>query len=151
MPLLRSWLKEPHVRGWWGDPEEELRHIRDMVEGSDTTRPFLILLDGAAVGYIQYWFMGHPRNEAKDHPWLLGLAVRDAVGVDLSIGDADKLSGRESAPRRLMRFVAGSSLEGLPRAIIIDPDPANAQACAPMTRPGSGRPSTPRPNRQRRC
>ncbi len=40
--LLRAWLAEPHMRKWWGDPEVELRFIRDMVEGRDTTRPFLI-------------------------------------------------------------------------------------------------------------
>ena len=39
-PLLRGWLSAPHVRAWWGDPEEELGFIRDMVEGRDTTRPF---------------------------------------------------------------------------------------------------------------
>ena len=37
-PLLRKWLGEPHMQEWWGEPEEELGFIRDMVEGRDTTR-----------------------------------------------------------------------------------------------------------------
>ena len=126
-PLLRAWLNMPHVREWWGDPEEELGFIRDMVEGRDTTRPYLIELDGEPVGYIQYWFLGHHQNEAwtKDNPWLLELP-QEAVGVDLSIGQAHRLSaGIGSAA--LSAFVA--RLRGLGHeTIIIDPDPTNARA-----------------------
>ncbi|CAK7258573.1 MULTISPECIES: GNAT family N-acetyltransferase [unclassified Shinella] len=126
-PLLHAWLNRPHMREWWGDPEEELGFIRDMVEGKDTTRPFLIMLDGKPVGYIQYWFLGHHQNEAwtKDNPWLLELP-QEAVGVDLSIGEVDRLStGIGSAA--LIAFVA--RLRGLGHeTIIIDPDPANARA-----------------------
>jgi len=134
-PLLRTWLNAPHVREWWGDPEEELGFIREMVEGRDTTRPFLITLDGTPVGYIQYWFLGHHQNEAwtKDNPWLLELP-QEAVGVDLSIGDADKLSaGIGSAA--LAAFV--SYLRGLGHeTIIIDPDPANARAVRAYSKAG---------------
>lgn len=129
-PLLRTWLNAPHMREWWGDPEEELGFIRDMVEGRDTTRPFLILLGGEPVGYIQYWFVGHHQNEqwVKDHPWLMEFCS-DTIGVDLSIGDADRLSqGIGSAA--LAAFVRMLRDQGH-TSIIIDPDPANARAvCA---------------------
>ncbi|MBB3977194.1 aminoglycoside 6'-N-acetyltransferase [Rhizobium azooxidifex] len=134
-PLLLAWLNEPHVREWWGDPEEELGFIRDMVEGRDTTRPFLIQLDGEPVGYIQYWFLGHHQNEdwTKENPWLLELP-QEAVGVDLSIGHADKLSaGIGSAA--LSAFAA--DLHGLGhKTIIIDPDPANARAVRAYAKAG---------------
>ena len=125
--LLGGWLAMPHMREWWGDPEEELGFIRDMVEGRDTTRPFMILLDGEPVGYIQYWFIGHHQNEEwiKDNPWLTALPS-DAVGVDLSLGDAEKLSqGIGSAA--LHEFVTRLRIEGH-ATIIIDPDPANVRA-----------------------
>ncbi|WP_439626208.1 GNAT family N-acetyltransferase [Shinella sp.] len=134
-PLLLAWLNEPHVREWWGDPDEEIGFIRDMVEGRDTTRPFVITLDGEPVGYIQVWFLGHHQNEewTKDNPWLLELAP-EAVGVDLSIGHADKLSqGIGSAA--LTAFVA--YLRGLGHeTIIIDPDPANARAVRAYAKAG---------------
>lgn len=134
-PLLLAWLNAPHVREWWGDPEEEIGFIRDMVEGRDTTRPFLILLDGEPVGYIQVWFLGHHQNEdwTKDNPWLLELAP-ETVGVDLSIGVADKVSiGVGSAA--LAAFVA--YLRGLGHeTIIIDPDPANARAVRAYSKAG---------------
>ena len=106
-PLLRKWLGEPHMQEWWGEPEEELGFIRDMVEGRDTTRPFLIALDGTPVGYVQYWFIGHHQNAEwiADHPWLAELPS-DTVGVDLSIGDAGQLS----------QGIGSAALEGIRRA-----------------------------------
>jgi RimJ/RimL family protein N-acetyltransferase len=126
-PLLKQWLNEPHMREWWGDPDEELGFIRDMVEGRDTTRPFLIAVDGSPVGYIQYWFIGHHQNETwiADNPWLAELPA-EAVGVDLSIGYAERLSkGIGSAA--LSAFVARLVSDGF-QTIIIDPDPANIRA-----------------------
>ena len=93
------------MREWWGDPDEELGLIRDMVEGRDTTRPYLIALRGEPVGYIQAWFIGHHQNETwiKDHPWLAALPA-ETVGVDLSIGEAARLSqGIGSAALRRLR------------------------------------------------
>ena len=126
-PLLRRWLNEPHVRQWWGDPDEELGFIRDMVEGRDTTRPFLIAVDGEPVGYIQCWFVGHHQNEPwiEENPWLMELPS-ETVGVDLSIGEADRLSkGIGSAA--LASFVGWLRGEGFD-SIIIDPDPGNRRA-----------------------
>ena len=72
LPLMRRWLEGPHMREWWGEPETELGYIRDMIEGRDTTRPFIFSADGKPLGYIQYWFVGHHQNASwiADHPWL---------------------------------------------------------------------------------
>jgi RimJ/RimL family protein N-acetyltransferase len=134
-PMLRAWLELPHVREWWDDPDEELGHIRDMVEGRDTTRPFLMTLEGEPVGYIQYWFIGHHQNDEwiKDHPWLEELPP-ETVGVDLTIGDPALLSqGIGSAA--LTRFVAMLRTIGH-HTIIIDPDPANARAVSAYRKAG---------------
>ncbi|MGE3990688.1 GNAT family N-acetyltransferase [Pseudorhodoplanes sp.] len=127
LPLLHRWLTAPHMREWWGDPETELGFIRDMIEGRDTTRPFLITLDDAPVGYIQYWYVGHHQNQPwiQNHPWLMEFPS-DTIGVDLSIGETGKLSqGIGSAA--LSAFVRMLRDEGHDH-IIIDPDPANARA-----------------------
>ncbi|MGE0211699.1 MAG: GNAT family N-acetyltransferase [Parvibaculaceae bacterium] len=126
-PLLREWLGKPHMREWWGEPEEELGFIRDMVEGRDSTRPYLIALEGVPVGYIQCWFIGHHQNEewTRDHPWLLELPS-EAVGVDLSIGDPEKLS-QGIGSTALAAFVAMLRREGH-STVIIDPDRGNIRA-----------------------
>ncbi len=127
LPMLADWMRQPHWQEWWGDPEEEVGFVRDMIEGRDTTRPFLFLVDGEPAGYIQYWFIGHHQNEEwiADSPWLAELPA-DAVGVDLSIADAGNLS-RGIGSAVLGAFAARLRQEGHD-TIIIDPDPANLRA-----------------------
>ena len=127
LPLMRRWLDMPHVREWWGEPDAELGTIRDMIDGRDTTRPFIFSVDGEPVGYIQYWFIGHHQNETwiKDHPWLAELPS-DAVGVDLTIGDPDKLA--QGVGSSVLRAFADSLLRQGHQTIIIDPDPSNTRA-----------------------
>jgi RimJ/RimL family protein N-acetyltransferase len=127
LPLLRRWLEMPHIRAWWGDPETELAYIRDMVEGRDTTRPFIFSVDGEPMGYIQYWFIGDHQNATwiADHPWLAELPS-DAVGVDLSMGYPGKLSQGigSAALRAFTEWLVGQGC----RTIIIDPDLENSRA-----------------------
>ena len=127
LPMVRSWLTAPHVREWWGEPETELGYMRDMIEGRDTTRPFIFSVDSEPVGYIQYWFVGHHQNAnwIAEHPWLSELPA-DAVGVDLTIGEPAWLS-RGIGSAVLREFV--ERLRGLGyRTIVIDPDAVNQRA-----------------------
>lgn len=127
LPLLKDWLEAPHMREWWGEPEEELGFIEDMVEGRDTSQPFIFKLDGEPTGYIQYWFLGHHQNEKwlKDNPWLAAFPP-EAIGVDLLIGKETMLSkGVGSATLR--QFTSGLAEEGY-ETIIIDPDTGNGRA-----------------------
>lgn len=120
-------MNTPHWQEWWGNPEPELGYIRDMIEGRDTTRPFLILLDDRPAGYIQNWCLADQLCEPwlSEAPWMLDVPA-NSVGVDLSIGDATELSkGLGSAALRV--FVRQLIAEGHD-AIIIDPDAANARA-----------------------
>lgn len=128
LPLVAGWMTQPHWRDWWSeDAEAELGYIRDMIEGRDSTRPFLIQLDGRPVGYIQVWRIRDARVEPwlSEAPWVMDLPD-DAVGVDLSIGPAELLS-QGLGSQALAQFVSLLRAEGR-RTIIIDPDPANKRA-----------------------
>lgn len=127
LAMLATWMARPHWREWWGAPEEELAMVRDMVEGRDTTRPFVFSEGGIDLGYIQAWFIADQRVEPwlTQAPWLLALPD-DAVGVDLSIADPARL-GRGLGTRVLRAFVARLRDAGH-RTIVIDPDPANLRA-----------------------
>ncbi|MEE4014108.1 GNAT family N-acetyltransferase [Roseibium sp. FZY0029] len=127
LPILATWMARPHWRHWWGDPEEELNNIRDMVEGRDTTRPFIFQEGGVDKGYIQVWFVGDQQGGAyaAEYPWL-DLLPAEAVGVDLSIAAEEDLS-RGLGTRTLQAFVHELREQGHER-IIIDPDPANLRA-----------------------
>ncbi|WP_305984880.1 GNAT family N-acetyltransferase [Roseibium sp. MMSF_3544] len=127
LPLLADWMARPHWREWWGDPEEELSYVRDMIEGRDTTLPFIFQLDGTDMGYIQVWFVKDQLGTdwVQEYPWL-ELLPREAVGVDLSIADEKDLS-RGIGTRVLQAFVDKLRQDGYER-IIIDPDPTNQRA-----------------------
>ena len=126
LPLMRRWL-EPHVQEWWGEPEAELGYIRDMIEGLDTTRPFIFSIDGEPVGYIQYWFIGHHQNADMDR------------GSSLARRIARRRDRRRSVDRRPDRLAQGIGSGALRafvdrlirqghQTIIIDPDPENVRA-----------------------
>jgi len=132
-PLLLGWLNAPHVREWWGDPEEELDQIRAMVEGRDTTRAYLIELAGHPVGYAQAWYVDDNRAFAADYPWIDDLPA-GTVGVDLTIGDPALLS-RGIGSAALAVFTARLRAEGH-ETIVIDPDPANLRAVRAYAKAG---------------
>ena len=127
LPMLAGWMQAPHWRDWWGEPETELGHVRAMVEGRDSTRPFVIEQDGAPAGYIQMWIVRDARVEPwlTEAPWVAWLPD-DAVGVDLSLADGARL-GQGLGSAALAAFVALLRAEGH-RTIVIDPDPENRRA-----------------------
>ncbi|MEM7462410.1 MAG: GNAT family N-acetyltransferase [Pseudomonadota bacterium] len=124
---LKSWMELPHWREWWGEPETELGLIREMVEGRDSTRPYLFLIDGVETGYIQYWIVKDHQNAewVAKHPWLAELPA-NSIGIDLSIGDEKNLSkGLGSAV--LKAFTKMLATKGY-QTMIIDPDVNNLRA-----------------------
>ncbi len=127
LPMLDRWMREPHWREWWGDSDDEIGFVHDMIEGRDTTRPFVFAVDGEDTGYIQYWFVGHHQNGSwiAENPWIAELPS-ETIGVDLSIGPADKLS-KGVGTAVLRAFVALLRETGFIE-IIIDPDPKNLRA-----------------------
>lgn len=127
LPLILDWLTMPHLREWWGEPEEEFGYIRDMITGRDRTRPYVFSIDGQPVGYIQYWFVQHFQNATwvDNHPWLAELPS-DAVGLDLSIGNPTKLS-QGIGSGALRTFAEWLAQQGH-RTIVIDPDTTNTRA-----------------------
>lgn len=125
--LLENWMRRPHWQEWWGEAETELGYIRDMVEGRDTTRPYLFALDGEPVGYIQAWMIGDHLTEPwlSETPWLRDVPS-DSIGIDLAIGDVENLS-RGLGTAALKAFAKMLIEEGH-RHIMIDPDAANLRA-----------------------
>lgn len=135
LDMLAQWLERPHWRAWWGHPATELGYIRDMIEGRDTTRPFIFEVMGQPWGYIQVWGIAENRVEPwlTEAPWLLDLPD-DAVGVDLSLADPARLS-QGIGSKVLADFVAMLRDQGH-EEIIIDPDRANQRAVRAFQKAG---------------
>ena len=116
--LLRRWLRQPHVREWWGDPEQELKLIAHGKD-DDGTEGFAIVLDDAPVGYIQSWMPSQFDNEG----WEQGLSP-DVRGIDVFIGETSALGNGVAI---ISAFVHRLFTEGHDH-LVIDPDKQNRRA-----------------------
>ena len=118
LPLLRRWLSLPHVREWWGDPDQQYELIRvDLDEPA--MDQYLVCADDAPIGYLQCYDIS---------AWNSGFGPQPAGtrGIDLFIGEPAMMArGHGSA---FIRIFADERLRrGAPR-IVTDPDPANIRA-----------------------
>ena len=119
LPLIGRWLAEPHLKQWWGDPDEALAEIEEAMDDI-ATEPLIVELDGRPIGYLQSYDPhledGHPY---RDQPF-------GTLGMDISIGEPD-LVGKGHGSAIVRQFVELLFCEGTPR-VVIDPDPANTRA-----------------------
>jgi aminoglycoside 6'-N-acetyltransferase len=128
LPRLFGWLCQRHVRRWWGEPEKELKLIRDgcltgEVEG------FVFSVDGEPAGYIQSWLP----TQYESEPWAKDLTP-DTPGVDIFVGPPDMI-GKGVAPAVIRAFAARLFAGTAPR-IIIDPDAENKRALRAYAKAG---------------
>jgi hypothetical protein len=55
LPLLRKWLREPHVAEYWQEPQDEAEFCDEylnMLTARDV-RPYIVYVDEVPVGHIQ--------------------------------------------------------------------------------------------------
>ena len=111
-PLMRGWLAQPHVRGWWGEPESEIALLEEDIDSGPTDMR-LVTLQGVAFAYVQDYPAFHwPMPQYHD-------AAPGARAVDTFLGDPAYL-GRGHAPRylrqRALEVLAAGATE-----VLIDP------------------------------
>ncbi len=118
-PLLGTWLRQPHVAEWWGDPDKGIAEIRQAME-EVSVEPLIVELNGKPIAFLQSYDPhledGHPY---QDQPF-------GTLGLDISIGPAEML-GKGHGSAIIAQFAEDLFEEGAPR-LIIDPAPDNARA-----------------------
>ena len=118
LPLIKRWLAEPHVRRWWGDPDEQYALVSGDLD-EPAMDQYIVSAGGAPFGYLQCYDLT---------AWNSGFGAqpRGTRGIDLFIGEGDMIGcGHGSAFIR--SFVEDRFRNGTPR-MVTDPDPANARA-----------------------
>jgi aminoglycoside 6'-N-acetyltransferase len=126
-PLMRDWLAQPHVRAWWGDPDEEIALIDEDIDTGPTDMR-LVVLDGHPFAYVQDYPAHHwPLPQYAGFP-------PGARGVDTFLGDPAYL-GRGHAARYLRQRCGALLAEGA-TAVVIDPSPDNERAVRAYRRAG---------------
>jgi aminoglycoside 6'-N-acetyltransferase len=96
-PILRDWLRRPHVARWWGDP----RSTSASVLGWPVEDCALIRADETPVGFLCW------RTPPEEELLAAGLAdlAPGLVDIDLLIGEPELL-GRGLGPRALELLLA---------------------------------------------
>jgi aminoglycoside 6'-N-acetyltransferase len=118
LPLVLHWLKQPHVREWWGDTHEQF----ELVSG-DLNEPamdqFIVKYQGKDFGYIQCYDLTAWDSGFGSHP-------TGTRGIDQFIGEPDMVD-RGHGSAFIRAFVDDKLIAGVPR-MVTDPDPSNARA-----------------------
>jgi aminoglycoside 6'-N-acetyltransferase len=118
LSAVRAWLCHPHVREWWGDPDEQYALIR-----GDRDEPamdqYIVVIDGQAAGYLQCYDLT-AWNEG------FGAQPQGTRGIDLFIAAPERI-GRGQGPLAIRAFCDLMFQRGVPR-VVTDPAPANARA-----------------------
>jgi RimJ/RimL family protein N-acetyltransferase len=125
LPLLHEWLGRPHVAEWW-TPTPSLAEVEQeygpLTSDRSTTRPYVVLGDGAPIGYIQsYVAMGSGDGWWPDE--------RDAGvrGIDQFLADPGQL-GRGIGTRMVRAFVQRLFVDHAVTRVQTDPAPENRRA-----------------------
>jgi aminoglycoside 6'-N-acetyltransferase len=128
LPLVRDWLMRPHVREWWGDPNEQFGLVSE-----DMSHPamdqYIVTTHDRPLGYLQCYQMTE---------WNTGFGPQPAGarGIDQMIGEPDMINcGHGSAFIRA--FIEELLAHGTPR-VVTDPDPGNARAIRAYEKAGFG-------------
>jgi RimJ/RimL family protein N-acetyltransferase len=114
--LVRQWLNTPHVYAWWGagcgegalggpgDDAATLDQVEEKygptIDGGGTTHRYVIEVEGAPIGLIQWYRLADFPDYARD----IGEDPAGAAGIDLFIGEVSAL-GRGVGSDALRQFV----------------------------------------------
>ena len=129
LPLVRDWLALPHVREWWGDPDEQF----GLVSG-DMSEPamdqYIVSIDDAPLGYLQCYRL-------TDWNTGFGPQPEGTRGIDQMIG-VPQMIGRGHGSAFIRFFIEDLLAAGAPR-VVTDPAPVNARALRAYEKAGFAR------------
>jgi aminoglycoside 6'-N-acetyltransferase len=122
LAMVARWLVEPHVARWYlagSSVEEEVDSLRQSVVGAERVHALLVLNDGVAIGWCQWYDCDVDPEWAAD----MGAGPRD-VGVDYAIGEPDFV-GRGLGTALVSTLVRRVRSEHPDVAFVSDPDARN--------------------------
>ena len=118
LPLIRRWLALPHVREWWGDPQEQYTLVSGDLD-EPAMDQYIVALAENSFAYFQCYDLT---------AWTSGFGQQPpgTRGIDLFIGEADMIE-RGHGSALIRAFADGRLRQGAPR-MVTDPDPGNLRA-----------------------
>jgi aminoglycoside 6'-N-acetyltransferase len=122
LPLVESWLREPHVARWYvagSTAEREIDDLRQSVTGAHPVHALVVLEDDAPIGWCQWYHC------EVDPEWASEMgAAPDDVGIDYAIGEPASV-GRGLGTALVAALVRRVRAEEPGAAFTSDPDAEN--------------------------
>lgn len=123
-----EWAEKKHVKEvWFLEGYQPREYILKKIEGNGIEHPFVILIDGKPIGYIQYWDV-YARDiiEKEKRDYFTG-SPQGTYGIDLFIGDEEYL-GKGYGTEILRQFsrILFEKYEAL--KLVVDPMANNKKA-----------------------
>ena len=106
LPLLRSWLEQPHVARWWNhetSAEAVARDFGPAARGAEPSEDLLVLLDGEPLGLVQRCRLADYPDYAAELAAVVSVPP-GAVTIDYLIGEPAQV-GRGLGPRMIEAIV----------------------------------------------
>ena len=122
-PLLLTWFKEPHIDQWWPVPKESEAFFNSFLKRIRSgTKPYLVLCNNVAIGYIQTYNINLDKNT-----WLPKI-TDNSIGIDQFIGETEYLY-KGIGPLFIKEFIQDIIFKkDKSVTVVIDPDPTNIAA-----------------------
>jgi aminoglycoside 6'-N-acetyltransferase-1b len=125
LPMLHVWLGRPHIAEWWS-PTPSLLEVEQefapLISGESTTRAYLVLGDGAPIGYIQSYVA-----KGSGEGWWPDEHDPGVRGIDHFLANAGEL-GRGVGTATVRAFVRRLFADPAVTRIQTDPSPLNRRA-----------------------
>src|SRR5690349_25058666 len=67
LPLIRRWLAEPHVRQWWGEPDEQYELVSGDLDEVAMDQ-YIVSADRVPFGYLQCYDLTAWNSGFGDQP-----------------------------------------------------------------------------------
>jgi len=134
LPLLQKWLAAPHVAVWWNE-RFDLASLEakygPAIDGSEPIHLYLIQVEGAPIGWIQ-WYRWRDFPEHAIHVSADPLSA----GIDLAIGDIEMI-GRGLGPAIIREFGTNYIFaDNDIGAIVADPSTRNKRSVGAFRKAG---------------
>jgi len=125
LPLMREWLSRPHVAEWWGPPPtiaQVEREFGPLTSDDSTTRAYVVLGDGAPIGYIQSYVAA-----GSGDGWWPDERDPGARGIDQFLAHPEQL-GRGLGTAVVRAFTELLFADPAVTRVQTDPSPENGRA-----------------------
>lgn len=128
LPLWWRWVEKPQVKStWFVEGYQTTDRIHEKIQGNGYDYPFVIILDGHPIGFIQACDLHAYRSAHPGKQGIFSPEVHGMFGMDIFIGEEDYLDRGYGS--KIVRAFANYLFENFgAQAILIDPAVSNTRA-----------------------